>query len=171
MLAIAGGKGGCGKTTTALGIARAVARTGRRPVVVDTDLDMPDLHRRAGVSRTPGVAAAADRDAPLATAQASPRIDGVDVLPGAGASSAALASVLDALDASVRPVLLDCPAGPVRMVRHRCAPRIGACWSRRRRDRACWTRSRRRRWPANSMRRRRSPWSHKATVPSTRRRS
>ncbi|MFC7020693.1 MULTISPECIES: MinD/ParA family ATP-binding protein [Haloarcula] len=111
MLAIAGGKGGCGKTTTALGIARAMARAGRRPVVVDTDLDMPDLHRRAGVSRAPGVAAAADRDAPLATARASPRVAGVDVLPGAGASAAALASVLDALDASVRPVLLDCPAG------------------------------------------------------------
>ena len=29
MIAIAGGKGGCGKTTTALGLAGALARDGR----------------------------------------------------------------------------------------------------------------------------------------------
>jgi septum site-determining protein MinD len=111
MLAIAGGKGGCGKTTTALGVARSMARAGRRPVVVDTDLDMPDLHRQAGVAQTPGVATAASRSAPLEVAHPSTCVDGVDVLPAAGASSAGLASVLDALETCDRPVLLDCPAG------------------------------------------------------------
>ena len=48
MLAIAGGKGGVGKTTTALGLAAALPD---RPLVVDADRDMPDLHALAGVSR------------------------------------------------------------------------------------------------------------------------
>jgi septum site-determining protein MinD len=48
MLAIAGGKGGVGKTTTALGLAAALPD---RPLVVDADQDMPDLHALAGVTR------------------------------------------------------------------------------------------------------------------------
>lgn len=49
MLAIAGGKGGTGKTTTTLGLARALAE----PVLaVDADWDLPDLHSLAGVERS-----------------------------------------------------------------------------------------------------------------------
>lgn len=44
MLAIAGGKGGCGKTTTALGLGAALPG---QPVVVDADWDLPNLHRLA----------------------------------------------------------------------------------------------------------------------------
>ena len=40
MLEIAGGKGGCGKTTTALGLAAALARGGdTTPLVADFDHD------------------------------------------------------------------------------------------------------------------------------------
>ena len=49
MLAIAGGKGGVGKTTTALGLAAALPD---RPLVVDADRDMPNLHALAGVPAT-----------------------------------------------------------------------------------------------------------------------
>lgn len=49
MLAVTGGKGGVGKTTTALGLARALARRGESVVVVDADRDLPDLARLAGV--------------------------------------------------------------------------------------------------------------------------
>ncbi|WP_435115174.1 MinD/ParA family ATP-binding protein [Halolamina sp. C58] len=51
MLAIAGGKGGVGKTTTALGLAAALPD---RPLVVDADCDMPDLHALAGVPADEG---------------------------------------------------------------------------------------------------------------------
>ncbi|RDZ49114.1 CDP-4-dehydro-6-deoxy-D-gulose 4-reductase, partial [Haloferax sp. Atlit-10N] len=46
MLAIAGGKGGCGKTTIALGVGQALGTPTRPALVVDTDRDMPNLHRR-----------------------------------------------------------------------------------------------------------------------------
>jgi septum site-determining protein MinD len=57
MLAVAGGKGGCGKTTTALGLGAAFAG---ETVVVDTDRDMPNLHAMAGVAREPTAADGVD---------------------------------------------------------------------------------------------------------------
>lgn len=106
MLAIAGGKGGSGKTTTALGVADALAQRRRRPLVVDCDLDAPNLHLRAGVDRDPGV------DAPeIETAiHEAAALPGVDVLPAGGADADDLAAALAALPVD-RPVLLDCPAG------------------------------------------------------------
>ncbi|WP_439026573.1 MinD/ParA family ATP-binding protein [Haloarchaeobius sp. DT45] len=65
MLAIAGGKGGVGKTTTTLALA-ATLGTRRRPVrVVDVDCDMPDLHTLAGCDREPTLATASDVGTPL----------------------------------------------------------------------------------------------------------
>ncbi|WP_423998886.1 MinD/ParA family ATP-binding protein [Haloarcula salina] len=112
MLAIAGGKGGCGKTTTALALGRAVATaTGVRPLVVDTDRDMPNLHLRAGVDPRPGLAECGSDTDPAALAQPSPRFRGVDVLPCQGVSTPGISSALDALARRDRTVLLDCPAG------------------------------------------------------------
>jgi len=50
MLAIAGGKGGSGKTTTTLGVARAIDGP---TLAVDADCDLPNLHGLAGVPRDP----------------------------------------------------------------------------------------------------------------------
>ncbi|MCG1003429.1 MULTISPECIES: hypothetical protein [Halobacterium] len=105
MLAVAGGKGGSGKTTTALGTAGALVERRRRPLVVDCDLDAPNLHLRAGVPRDPGVGAATD-----ARVHESSEVPGVDVLPAGDADGDDLAAALDALPES-RPTLLDCPAG------------------------------------------------------------
>lgn len=59
MIAIAGGKGGCGKTTTTLGLAEASARHQDRnaetPLAIDADWDMPNLHALADVPREPGL--------------------------------------------------------------------------------------------------------------------
>ncbi|SEV88498.1 MinD/ParA family ATP-binding protein [Halobacterium jilantaiense] len=106
MLAIAGGKGGSGKTTTALGVAGALAQRRRRPLVVDCDLDAPNLHLRAGVDRDPGV----DAPDPEAAGRKAAALPGVDVLPAGDADGDDLAAALAALPAD-RPVLLDCPAG------------------------------------------------------------
>ncbi|WP_284440254.1 MinD/ParA family ATP-binding protein [Haloarcula marina] len=111
MLAIAGGKGGCGKTTTALGIARALADIGARPLVVDTDADMPDVHHRAGVDGDGGVAVVAEGGRPRTAARRSPRFPGVDVLPCRDGDAEAVAAVAHRLADAARPVLLDCPAG------------------------------------------------------------
>lgn len=109
MLAVAGGKGGSGKTTTALGLAGAYATRRRHPVVVDCDLDAPNLHLRAGVPRNPGL----DADRPIETAHVSRSVPGVDVLSAGDADADDLDTALAALSAhsDSRPVLLDCPAG------------------------------------------------------------
>jgi septum site-determining protein MinD len=109
MLAVTGGKGGCGKTTTALGLARTLARRGRDPLVLDADCDMPDLHHLAGIERADGVDALA-RGAPLArVCQRPPSVPGVAVVTAGrpGRTAPALRATRD-WDG---PVLVDCPAG------------------------------------------------------------
>lgn len=107
MLAVAGGKGGSGKTTTALGVAAALAQRRRRPLVVDCDLDAPNLHLRANVPRIPGVDSA---PAPESAASPAAELPGVDVLPAGRATGDDLDAVLARLPDD-RPVVLDCPAG------------------------------------------------------------
>ncbi|MFC7096136.1 MinD/ParA family ATP-binding protein [Halobaculum marinum] len=51
MIAITGGKGGTGKTTTTLALGRALVARGRSVLVVDGDWDLPDLGALAGRSR------------------------------------------------------------------------------------------------------------------------
>lgn len=57
MIAVAGGKGGSGKTTTTVGLARALSRRGAAVVAADADCELPNL-----------TALAATTAAPLATA-------------------------------------------------------------------------------------------------------
>ncbi|WP_135302418.1 MinD/ParA family ATP-binding protein [Haloarcula amylovorans] len=111
MFAIAGGKGGCGKTTTALGLARGLVTLGANPLVVDADLDMPDLHHRAGVAHAAAVTAIAAGEQPTAVATSSPRFPNVDVLSCRESDTATAVSAFERLRRCHRPVLLDCPAG------------------------------------------------------------
>lgn len=107
MLAVTGGKGGCGKTTTALGLAAVGTERRRNPIVVDGDVDMPNLHIRADADDD-GIDRLAD-GTPLEDAVSpSSRFPGVDVLgarPGAPLERALRALITD------RPVLLDGSAG------------------------------------------------------------
>lgn len=110
MIAITGGKGGCGKTTVAIGLAAALVRDGRRPLLADADVAMPDLHVRTGTDPEPGLAALAAGTAPERIAHESTTCPGVAVVP-AGGTTAVPPSAVEALSSLVRPVILDCPAG------------------------------------------------------------
>jgi septum site-determining protein MinD len=102
MLAVAGGKGGCGKTTTALGLGAALDG---EVVVVDTDRDMPNLHSMAGVTREP---TAADGTEPRRVNE------GVSVLPAPPPtiSDAEVTTVLSRVAAATDArVVVDCPGG------------------------------------------------------------
>jgi septum site-determining protein MinD len=105
MLAVAGGKGGCGKTTTALGLGLTAAS---KAVVVDTDRDMPNLHAMAGVEREPTATAVGQGAAPQSVDE------GLSVVPAPPASTddAAIPLVLDAVArATEGGVIVDCPGG------------------------------------------------------------
>lgn len=118
MLAIAGGKGGCGKTTVTLGLAGALAQRGFDPLVVDADCDMPDIHHRLGIDSSGGIEALADgtrvQDARVTTTP------GISVITGGRRK--ALEPALAQVRAWQGPVLVDCAAGldsdAVRPLRH-----------------------------------------------------
>lgn len=109
MYAIAGGKGGCGKTTTALGLARALAARGKSPLVVDADVDMPDLHLLADVSPTPSAGDIAAGAHVGCVSHAPAESPGVAIVPAGRDDETAAA--LDRIRGWNGPVLVDCPAG------------------------------------------------------------
>lgn len=128
MLAVAGGKGGVGKTTTALALGCVLARAGDRPLVVDADRDMPDLARRAGLTTDPpgperrrsppeplrGLDALADGTPLPEVAHPAPVDTRVSVLPAGRPGPDDLRAAFGRLDGWPGPVVLDCPAGAGR---------------------------------------------------------
>lgn len=133
MIAVAGGKGGCGKTTTALGLGRALARAGRDALVADADSAMPNLHALAGVPPEPTLADVSADASPEAVAHPDPVVPGVRILPapadGTPADRTAAGGTRSAfarLGGADSRVLLDCPAGagPDAAVPLRVADRV-----------------------------------------------
>ena len=116
MIAVAGGKGGSGKTTTTLGLARALSRRGASADAADADWDLPNLARLASETSDSG------RSEPVTVVEAVGDLDSVvsrrdapTVLAApADPDSAAAARTFDALANGVpedAPTLLDGPAG------------------------------------------------------------
>lgn len=134
MIAVAGGKGGSGKTTTTLGLARALSRRGAPVVAADADWDLPNLARLAAETN-PEASTQTGTECP--PADAGRRTDGADtrtvldavrgtepVRPDRSAPTVLAApdaprsvdadATFDALDGATpdgAPVLLDSPAG------------------------------------------------------------
>jgi len=119
MLAVTGGKGGCGKTTTAVGLAAALARAGERPLVVDCDCDMPTLHHVSDTARERGVDALAAGTSPREASQEATQ-SGVRVVTAGRRAN--VGPALARLAPWPGPVLLDTPAGgtpeAIRPFRH-----------------------------------------------------
>jgi septum site-determining protein MinD len=116
--AVASAKGGVGKTTTAANLGVALADAGRRVVVVDADLGMPNLGRMLGVAPDGPTLhdVLADDATPLDAVYEGP--SGVDVVPGtrdleryADADPRRLRATVSALADEYDVVLVDTGAG------------------------------------------------------------
>ena len=126
MIAVAGGKGGSGKTTTTLGLARALSRRGAPVVAADADWDLPNLARLAaetsadaGSTRTGSLAPDSGRrtvlDAVRETQPVRPDRSEPTVLAAPdeprSVDAHAVFGALDEATPGGTPVLLDSPAG------------------------------------------------------------
>ena len=126
MIAVAGGKGGSGKTTTPLGLARALSRRGAPVVAADADWDLPNLARLAAETGSESPPAGAEGrageagartvlDAVRGTEPVRPDRSGPTVLAAPDSPRSVDAdATFDALAGSTpdgAPVLLDSPAG------------------------------------------------------------
>lgn len=140
MLAVAGGKGGSGKTTTTVGLARALARRGASVVAADADWDLPNLAAMAsetadsfaeprrlsgrrteatdGPARSPAPPDPGDKTVLDVTAEQTGTPLGRSMPtyldapnPGNDVEPKHTFETLDALVSSSSPLLVDCPAG------------------------------------------------------------
>ncbi|QAU12441.1 cell division inhibitor MinD [Halorubrum sp. BOL3-1] len=126
MIAVAGGKGGSGKTTTTLGLARALSRRGAPVIAADADWDLPNLARlaaetaagsaptgsrsRASKEGARTVLDAARGDERVRLDRSEPTVLAAPDAPRSVDANAALDG-LDGATPDAAPVLLDCPAG------------------------------------------------------------
>lgn len=112
-IAVCGGKGGCGKTTTALALASGLVAARREPVVLECDRDMPNLHVYAGTRDEPGIDAVAGGQPLDDVAHEAEAPRGVRIVPGLPGSDVAGAFArLDDQDPRTQPpIILDTPAG------------------------------------------------------------
>ncbi|EMA68751.1 cell division inhibitor MinD-like (chromosome partitioning ATPase) [Halorubrum aidingense JCM 13560] len=119
MIAVAGGKGGSGKTTTTLGVADALSRRGAPVVAADADWDLPNLARLAAETRAASMTAP-DSDPTLVDAihaggeirltRSAPTVLGAPKAPRDVDACPTFAALDDAVPTDA-PTLLDCPAG------------------------------------------------------------
>ncbi|WP_049925475.1 DUF7125 family protein [Halopiger goleimassiliensis] len=112
MIAIAGSKGGCGKTTVTLGLAEAFARAETAAIAVDADRQLPNLHVKTDLDRGPTVADLESGHSLEEIAQEHPREPSVGIVPAPKSSEAFEFDVLaEHVDEDGYQALIDCPSG------------------------------------------------------------
>lgn len=112
MIAIAGSKGGVGKTTTTLGLAEAFGRAGVPTLVIDADRQLPNLHVAANVPREPTIADLKTGMNVTDVAHDHPDLELVKILPAPLPGEAVdLSVLLPKLQNDRVQILIDCPAG------------------------------------------------------------
>jgi len=125
--AVAGGKGGVGKTTTAANLAATLRATGRAVALVDADLAMSNLQGTIGIDHDPTIHDVLAGDADLEDAIVGESADALDaagrldVLPGASelaafadADPSGITDVVDVLAGRYDTIVLDTAAGVSR---------------------------------------------------------
>jgi len=118
VIAVAGGKGGSGKTTSTLGLARALSRRGAPAVAADADWDLPNLARLASATDgdreraadAPTVIDAARADGAIRPDRRAPTVLAAPDDPRAVDAARVLGAVAESVPDDA-PTLLDCPAG------------------------------------------------------------
>jgi septum site-determining protein MinD len=115
--AVAGGKGGVGKTTTAINLGVVLGQAGYEVAVVDADLAMPDVGRRLHVDYGQGLHSVLAEETPVREAVVEGP-GGIAVIPGdldlasfGSANPDRLGKVLELLDIAYDVVLVDTAPG------------------------------------------------------------
>ncbi len=112
MIAIAGAKGGCGKTVTTLGLTEGFARTGTPAIAIDADRQLPNLHVAGGVDREPTLAALTSDRSVQSIAQTSPRTSNAGIVAAPKSSDQLdLESVFETITTDSTQPIVDCPSG------------------------------------------------------------
>lgn len=112
MIAIAGAKGGCGKTVTTLGLADAYTRKREPALAVDADRQLPTLHVTAEIDREPTIAGVDDPADVTTVAQQLSDNPRVGVLPApTEEESVNFERTLGMLAEQNTRVFVDCPSG------------------------------------------------------------
>ena len=71
---------GEGKTLASTNIAIAMAQSGLKTLLVDTDLRKPRVHKALGVTKTPGITTAITEDEPVFDVTQSTQVENLDIL-------------------------------------------------------------------------------------------
>lgn len=127
-VAIASGKGGVGKTWLSISLAHALAKLGRRTVLIDGDLGLANVDIQLGLAPEVDLSDVLDNGVPLARAALRHEATDLDIVAGrsgvaslaalTGPRLAALSQGIAALATHYDRAILDLGAGVERPVRH-----------------------------------------------------